>query len=430
MTETQETGNVIASKSVSYGRKFKSLRKSLAVSIINQAVSSGTNFCIGLYLVRTLAPVEFGEYGVCFAISLFCCGFCNALFLSQMVVIIPDKKIDDRPKYAASILTSIMIFCLILVVFSLIILVIGKSWLGKYSALVLPIAFSSVAFVLKDFFVRYSYTARNEVYALQVNTTVLIFILSLFGLQYLLEDQLTVVRALWYYATSNFSGAVAGYILLKLPMTTVRKSRLTEDVRDAWRGGRWAAGTSSVVWMQSQAYTYVTALFLGPVGVGFANAARMLITPFWILLPAIDQVAIPRLAELRLAGKPRVTRTELFITLTSLLMAATYVAVIIFAADFFIPLFVGNNFQNLYPLIFAWSTVMFFCLISAGAVRVLQVMKDFRSLLIASTISAVTSIAFAIYFIELYGVPGAVFGTGVGELIFGLILWYVILRMK
>ena len=407
------------------------LSKALSVSVLNQAVSSGTNFAMGLYLVRALSPSEFGIYGIGIAVSLFYSGIGNALFLTQMVVHTPDKNSDDRQPYAARMLIALIVFCLVTAIFTLVAFVVGgtwSAWLAKYSGLGLPIAAASIAYVLKDFFVRHSYTARKEVWALVVNVAVALTLLSLLLMQYLSLEKFTSESALWVYAMSNIAGAVVGYLLAKLPLRGVRLRRIVEDAQEAWHGGRWAIGGVSVTWMQSQAYTYVTALFLGPAGVGYANAARMLITPFSMLAPAINQVTMPRLASLRLHDQQKMIRTGFFITSGLLVAAVVYLAMIIVAADRLVTLILGDKFQNLRPIIITWSIVLLFQLLRDGAGTIIQVMKNFRILMLTNTISAVATVVSAVVLMKLYGVPGAILGTGIGELLLALMLWRFILN--
>ncbi len=409
-----------------FRNRVKRIAKALSTSTLNQVVSSGTNFAMGLYLVRALGPAEFGIYGIGIAISLFYSGIGNALFLTQMVVHTPDKVIEDRRPYAARMLTALLLFCLLTVVFALVAFIAGgpwSAWLAKYSGLGLPIAAASVAYLLKDFFVRHSYTARKEIWALVVNIAVAFTLVVLLLLQYLSPDKFTSERALWFYSVSNLSGAVIGYFFAKLPLRGVRLCRMVEDAQEAWRGGRWAIGGVSVTWMQSQAYTYVAAIFLGPAGVGYANAARMLITPFSMLVPAINQVTMPRLADLRLHDRKKMIRTGFFITSGLLVAAVVYAATIIASADRLVPFILGDRFQNLRPIIITWSIVLLLQLLRDGAGTIIQVMKNFRVLMLANTLSAVATVVSAVVLMKLYGVPGAILGTGIGELLLALMLW-------
>ena len=89
-------------------------RKALSVSVLNQAVSSGTNFVLGLYLVRVLTPANFGLYSIGFAIGIFFFGIGNSLFLTQMVVHTPGKSENDRMQYAANIFFLVFGFSVVI----------------------------------------------------------------------------------------------------------------------------------------------------------------------------------------------------------------------------------------------------------------------------------------------------------------------------
>lgn len=108
-------------------QNVKTVGRALSVSVLNQVVSSGTNFLFGLYLVRILAPAEFGLYGIGFAISLLYVGVGNALFLTQMVVHLPDKAVLERNAYVGRVLLLVVLFCLGTVVFVGIVLFAGRT---------------------------------------------------------------------------------------------------------------------------------------------------------------------------------------------------------------------------------------------------------------------------------------------------------------
>ena len=408
---------------------IKAIGRALSVSVLNQVVSSGTNFGLGLYLVRTLTPAEFGLYGIGFAITLFYAGIGNALFLTQMVVHFPDKAQEDQLPYAARIFTVLGLFCLLTALLAGLLLVLSgiwSGWLSQYVGLGLAILAASIAYLLKDFFVRHAYTTRREVWALGMNIAVAIALAAMLLVQHYSGSSFNSENALRIYAMTNMTGAVVGFFLSRLPLRSVRQRQVVEDAHEAWRGGRWAFGGASTTWVQSQAYTYVTALFLGPTGVGYANAARMLITPFAMLVPAIDQVTMPRLAELRAQDGEKMVKMGFFITSGLLALATIYSLIIIFAADHIVRFLLGNRFSNLRPLIIAWAICLMFQLLRSNAGTILQVMKHFRILMLTNVISAVATIVCTVLLIKKFGVPGAIIGTGMGDVFLALMLWRIV----
>jgi O-antigen/teichoic acid export membrane protein len=406
------------------------LGKAFSISLLNQAVSSGTNFAMGLYLVRFLTPMEFGLYGIGFAISLYYSGIGISLFHTQMVVHVPDKASEDRLPYAARILAAITIFSFLMALVGLLIHFMGKTLFAcavRYECLVFPITAASISFLFKEFFIRHSYTAKKEIWALIINSAVAFSLGVLLLFQYYSETKFSTERALCYYAISNQLGAVAGFFLVRLPIGTVRRKKVEEDLREAWRGGRWAVGAGSIIWLQSQAYTYLTAGVLGPAGVGYANAAQMLIKPFLMLLPAINQMSMPVLAALNRHGRQKAVKVGFLITTGLLFSAMIYATMVIIFEDRIVTFVLGSQFSRLRPIILGWTFVLFLMLLRDGAENILQAMKNFRTLMLTYIVSAGVTIFSAIVLMKSFGVIGSILGMGVGEFILASLLWRIVL---
>ena len=198
----------------------KAIGKALSISAINQVVSSGTNFALGIYLVRVLTPTDFGLYGIGFAISLFYAGVGNALFLTQMVVHVPDKAQEDRLPYAARMLVALAVFCALTVSVVGFVMALGGVWshlLHEYVDLGMAVTAASIAYLLKDFFVRHAYTARKEIWALVINVFVALALAALLMVQHQFPTGIDSTSALWIYAASN----TAEYTTAKITIPAV-----------------------------------------------------------------------------------------------------------------------------------------------------------------------------------------------------------------
>lgn len=384
---------------------------------------------MALYLVRFLTPLEFGLYGIGFAISLFYSGIGVSLFHTQMVVHVPDKALDDRLPYAARIFLAIVLFCFLTTLFAILTHFVGKSIFlraSKYVCLIFPITAVSISFLFKEFFVRHSYTAKKEVWVLYINITVSFSIGILLLARYYSQSYFSSETALFFYAISNLIGAVIGFFLVRLPIGSTKRQQVAEDIREAWQSGRWAIGASSVLWLQSQAYTYLTALFLGPVGVGYANAGQLLIKPFLMLLPAVNQVSMPVLAELRNQGAQKLIKVGLFITIGLIVLAVLYAVMVISFSDYITQFVLGAQFKQLRPVIIAWMFVLFLQLLRDGAENILQAMKRFRALMVTYMMSAWVTVIAVIVLLKPLGVQGSILGTGIGEILLAYLLWRIV----
>jgi O-antigen/teichoic acid export membrane protein len=414
--------------------QFKAISTALSISAINQIVSSGANFALGIYLVRVLTPTDFGLYGIGFAISLFYAGIGNALFLTQMVVHVPDKVPDDRLPYAARMLIALVVFCALTAITVGLLFVLGSAYskfIREYLDLVFAIIAASVAYLLKDFFIRHAYTVRRESWALWVNVAVAVSLAaSLLG-QFRFASNLTPEGALGIYASSNMMGAVVGFALIRLPILTARLRLLGEDLREAWAGGSWALGGVAVTWAQTQAYMYITAVFVGPVGVAYANAARLLITPAIFLVPALSQVLMPRLASMRSSNSRKMLKISGQFSAALVVFSVIYSVVLLGLADVIAPVLLGAKYgQQIRPLAAAWCFVMIFQFSRSGSSIVLQVLKEFRALTVLNTVSVVVAIGAAVVLMRMIGVVGAILGTAIGELVLNVLLYRMVIQCK
>jgi len=409
------------------------IAKALSVSVLNQVVSSGANFALGIYLVRVLTPSEFGLYGIGFAIVLLYAGVGNALFLTQMVVHVPEKAPEERLPYAARMLVALLIFCMLTAVFASVLLVVGKlAWpsLNRYCNVSMAILAACLAYLLKDFFIRHAYTARKEIWALGVNSTIAAAMFALLFAQHQDVAGVTVTGAILIFAISNLIGALVGLLLVRLPLSLVMMNKIVLDWKEAWRGGVWALGGGVVIWSQSQAYVYVTAVIAGPTAVGMANAARLLITPAVFLLTATNQILMPRLATLRVTNTKKMFKVSEYVALGFVGFALLYTLFFVILSDEIQALIVGNKYQDLEPLVLAWCLVLVFQFSRTGTSVVLQVMKEFRRIMFDNLWSAIAAIICTLLLLKPLGVQGAIFGTALGELILSILLYRAVLIHK
>ena len=410
-------------------KQFKAISKALSISVLNQFVSSGTNFVLGIYLVRVLTPVEFGFYGIGFAISLVYAGIGNSLFLTQMVVNIPDKPQADRLAYAASMGKGVLIFCgvtFLLILFVLPGLGAAWTWLGQYAGYGLAVTGASVAYLLKDFFVRHAYTVRKEIWALVVNVAVAATLAVLLFLQHFQTINFTATWALWIYTASHLTAVSVGQILARLPILAVQCEQMIIDYREAWAEGRWALVTTLMYSLRTQAYIFVTAWGLGPVGVAYLNASRLLVTPATMLTPALSQVFLPRLAELRIDDRRRMVYVGMLYAVLLLTIALGYSGILFIFLDRIVLIVLGGKYHSMFGVVLGWCIFVCLLAVSTGGSLILQVLKKFRILMVINTISAFIAIILVVTFIKWIGLFGAIYSLVIAEFLLSCILWSII----
>lgn len=403
------------------------LGKALLISLANQVISSGTNFVLSIFLVRMLSPLEFGLYGIGIAVSLFYAGIGNALFLIQMVVIYPDKQVEERPFYIGRMFIAIIIFSLLTIILFYLSFFIGGSFLPKITAIrevsIATLA-ASLAYLFKDFFVRYSYILRKESFALVMNLLVAISLVVLFGVYpKITNGSLSAGIALWICSLSNIIGAMFGFLVSRIPFQT-NFIAVLDDTKEAWRGGWWAVAGNCIAWVKSQSFMIISTIFLGPIAVGQANAARLFVVPLTLMVPAINQIILPRLADVRNNNRKRLFLIGKWYAVFLLSGSLLYFAILLSCLDYVAIMVLGESYENSTALVIAWCIVIFFQFAWTSTSSIMQVLKRFRLLAIVNGAGALVAIISSIVLVKIFGNWGAVAGTAVGEFILAIILYH------
>lgn len=405
------------------------MSKALSVSLVTQVVGSITNFLLTLSFVRLMDADSFGIYGIGFAIVLLFSGAGNALFLTQMVVHLPDKA--EQSGYLGRMLLLVSGFAVIGVLAGglLVILQAEFAWLGLGGGqFILLTSLAAASYLLRDYFVRVFYNKRQELRTLAV--TVVAFLATVFALvtAWRLKADFTPSVGIGIYAVGQFAGAVAGFVMSRTHWQLKDINLASSDFREAFSGGRWALGGVGVTWLQSQAYVYMSAIFVGPAAVGYANAARLFVAPMQLAMPAVNQVVMPRLSSLRSEGAARVAATGGRVTRLVLLGGLAYAILLSLLYPVAGEAILGGNFSGVGPLVAAWCVVLLAQLARDGASTIMQTLRKFRRLTVSSAILASLSLPAVALLAYLFGAIGAVVATAISELALALVLWLWIKR--
>jgi O-antigen/teichoic acid export membrane protein len=399
----------------------KALGKALSVSVLNQMVSSGTNFALGIYLVQMLPPEEFGLYGIGFAVIVFFVGIGNALFLTQMLIHTPDKTPEDREPYAARILIALAIFCAILFLLTALVLFLGNLGSDFLAANVhygIAVAVACMAHIFKEFFVRHAYNHRKEGWALSVNITLAASMICLLAVLHLAEVGISVQKALWIYAIAHLVAALFGHSLIRLPLSKIHFHLICMDMREAWLEGKWALVSHFIYYLRVRSTTIIAAILLGPTGVATLSAAQLFIAPVVMLIPALSQVFLPRAIQAKVRGQRDLQNTGLLFTALLLAVALLYSVAILISFEYIDHLIIGDQYGSLYLMVAVLCLNACILAIKNGIEIIVQSKNEFSRLLLINTLSAPITLLVVGYLTFTNGILGCIVGAAFGELVF------------
>lgn len=408
------------------------LSKLCSASAANQVISSGTSFAVGLYLSKVLSPSQFGLYGLGFSAVLFVAGVLSACVTTQMVVNLPERRVSVQAEYAARMLALLVLILAGLLLLTMLV-VFGSSiflptnsrfWYG------LVVALASASYVFRDFFVRYAYSTRSEGMPIVIHLVVaLVAAVGLISLG-ITGIELSALSAIIVFAIAHATGALAGLVLVRLPVGKLSSKSLGVDAKEAWRNGRWALGGAGVVWLQSQAYLYIAAALLGLNGAGLVNAAKILVSPIQFLMPAVTQLVLPRLATARVEAPRSLFRIARYYVFGAAGLASLYLVLLAATFSDVNRLLLGDKYRNLGAIVACWGVVLLAQVVRDASSITLQALKLFDKITVANMASATLALVASYLLCLQFGAQGAVLGVGVGETALAFALWRVVTRME
>jgi O-antigen/teichoic acid export membrane protein len=113
----------------------------------------------------------------------------------------------------------------------------------------------------------------------------------------------------------------------------------------------------------------------------------------------------------------------LLIAVTSVFVGL-YTFALWLARDAFVPLILGNRYNDVWPCIVAWAVANVFTNARVYYSTFLLAKGSFRRLAAASVVSAVVVIGLTGPLIHFFGVVGSVYSLAAGELLLGMATWH------
>ena len=272
---------------------FKAASKFLVASI-SQLLISITGFAWTFFLLHSLDASKFGEFSLIQAISLLLAGLIGALAVLPHLVRMPAGDAGTMEFIIKKLLFYLTIPFLVVAPFML-----GQNYTGVANVLVASL-FLGLGFLPRDSFVRATVAGGIAARSLWPNAGMLIFAVSLISIFTILEIDLSLNEAVWFVGFTAVVAPALGYFWLLFSGAnnldnSEHHSDSVIDLRE-----RVTCGMSFLVgWIQAQAILVFVYYVMNPESAALLAAARILVAPFVMLSPVINNFVM---YHFRLAG--------------------------------------------------------------------------------------------------------------------------------
>jgi O-antigen/teichoic acid export membrane protein len=388
--------------------------------VVDQGVSSLTNFAATVLVARSVDPREFGSFGAGFVVYLLVVGVARGLVAQPLTIrasALPDR-FEQRAEAARAMGAAVLVGA----VAALGVMACGWGVGGATGGVLVVMGLCMPGLVAQDTWRFVFFTLATPKQAAANDLVWLIVQLVLMGGALLVGPTSVVLLA----ATWSGSAVIAA-------LYGIRQSGLVPEVgkavayitRHVDLGGRLAAefvfqnGSTLVT-------TLVLGLVVGTAGLGSLRGAQTLYGPFYVLITGLQAAAVPEGSRLLARRSSRLL--PLLRTMSAGLAGAAVLwgLVLVSVPDGWGAAALGETWPAALQLVPATMVIMAGHGLASGGLTGLRVVGDVRSSLRVRVLAGVVAFATGVGGGLVAGIEGGAWGLAVGPVLTAVTAWYLL----
>jgi O-antigen/teichoic acid export membrane protein len=381
-----------------------------SLALLDQGLTSGSNFLLAILLARWLTAAEYGAYALAFSVFLLLASVNGSLITEPMMVFGPSSYQSFKREYLGSLLR---IQGLIGIAFSILLALAAliTDHVGSTRVLASTLAGLSVSTPC----VLILYVARYANYLEQrpgrAAAGALLYCMLTLGATFAVYKRgiLSPFIAFDIIGTSSILTAI--FMLLRFkPILRLSANMSPKRVwAEHWSYGRWSLGSAALMWVPANITYSITGAFLGMADTGALKALLNLLLPLSNGLSSFSMLFQPYVSGVFARGGERSTRTPTAAVTMLYIAAGTIytVLLVLFKHPVFRLLYRGNFLDVAYlvPIAGAGTALT---LGSYGAVMGLRAIQRPSLVFAANCAASVVSVVAGIVGTWKFGLRGLV----------------------
>lgn len=284
------------------------------LGILDQAVFSGANFLISVFLARWLNNEDFGEFAIGFAVLTFFMQVYTSFTLEPMSVLGPSAY---RDRIASYLLGQVRLLFWMSVPTSILLVLIV--WLGQsikpnsVAGWVLIFSAMNMPFVLFPLLMR-----RVFYVLLKPGIALLGSVIYLLGLllSYYLASQSGVLNGVTSILIISLAGLLSGIsllLILRMENTASDRIDLSEILIETWSFGKWLIVSGVLIGLATQSQIYLTGILSRVEDAGAVRILQTFIQPMMLTATAFSALATPAITADFASGAYEFMRRKIFL---------------------------------------------------------------------------------------------------------------------
>jgi O-antigen/teichoic acid export membrane protein len=400
--------------------KVSSFRSVAIWGLISKGSSSLFTLIIQLMIIIQFTENGAGNLFYLLALSMFAYSVADSLILMPMSIKAWDSGEIDYSILKAGFLLAPFISIVIAITITLVgglFINLGETWLLSHA--VFTTAIFSFVLCFKETIVRAFNTSGQNSYAAGVNLSSLVIFLAILWMvpnfTEINENNILLFASLACGIVSVLYGKFSWYSFPSLKFSVL----ISLGIR-CIQGGRWFFINSVGYWLRSFSYTLLGIGNLGADNVGRMAAARTCVVPSLILIQALSQVFLPRLARDRQRESASVSHQLATLTSIILLLILVYILAIFGLMKIEIDA-ISVFFEKIDPILLSlWFVIAFLSACRIGFDIELKISSNYRLSAFISIVCGALVFSLSLVFVQQWGMIGLLVSIIIGEVFFAI----------
>lgn len=398
--------------------KLASMNPGTQITLLDQALVSGSNFLVAILLTRLAGLEIYGSFALAWMGLLLMSSIHQAFVLIPMMSLAPKKEGTDRRNYLKQ--SQILQFAVAVLILLLISPAVAfadiflPDWQVSSLFPILPIAI--FCYLMQDYYRRYFFIVGKPVFALLVD--MIAYPGMLLGIFASYMGGFLDVEAAYTAVGIGFGCAsLIGIICARISLQ-VNPSEIKAILGEHWKFSSWLLGTAFLQFFSSNYFLVAAAALLGPKGLGALRIAQNLLGLTHVLFQAMENVVPVKAAEAFMGNGFKGMKTYLqAITLKSGIVVLGILLSLALFAKPVIHLVYGTEYTE-YSFLLMGYCLFYLSLFPGYPLRyALRTLELTRPMFIAYVLSTGFSLLFAFPMVEHWGLWGVVIGLIITQIL-------------
>jgi O-antigen/teichoic acid export membrane protein len=322
------------------------------LSIVDQAVVSGTNFITSVVIGRAAGVEGLGVYSLALSVVLLARAVQEQLVAAPYLIRNQQKPKDSRAAYLGSVFAHQFAVSVLAVAAFIGLGIMVGSGVGPtgLSSVAWLLAAAAPAFLLREFLRQVAFAHLRPALAVGIDTAVAV--IQIGGLLALAAADVLTVPGAFAVMASGCLAAAAGWFFLQPVSVCFHRDSVVRDWKENWSFGRWALASQLVGGAGLYVMPWVVAAVDGEEATGLFAAGGTLVGIANMFVNGLANYLSPKAARSYADGGTPALRSVLRVTaLAFTVFIGTFTVIAVAAGEFAADLVYGDGFASAGPVV-------------------------------------------------------------------------------